>query len=132
MKKNQEKNDEPNLDLMKKAIRNHYEKLGYQVRFPKINIPVGNAAIDGEIIVDPEFKIAVELKGPNDNDVVKGLGQLSEALIKPEYRQAILVVTKKRGRTVRRESFKKIGIGLVTVDSDANLCFLLDARDSYL
>lgn len=122
---------EPNLDLMKEAIRRYYEHKGFEVSFPDQNIPTGNAAIDGEIKVNPDFKIAVEFKGPEDDDVVKGLGQLVEALI-DGYQQAILVVTAKRGRTVRRKSFRKLNIGLATVDPRGNIKFLEEAKNSKL
>lgn len=116
------------LDQMKDAIRACYKDRQYEVNFPDQNIPVGNAQIDGEIIVTNSFKIAVELKGPGDDDVVKGIGQLIEAGA-DSYQQGMLVVTERRGRTVRRTVFKRIGIGLMTVDVRGNVKFLVEARN---
>jgi len=129
MDKSTKEKDEPDLNVMKEAVRRHYQGLGFGVRFPDQNIRVGNAEIDGEIIVSSNSKIAVELKGPGDDEVVKGIGQLVEAEI-DGYQQAILVVTERRGRTVRRKAFRKLGIGLVAVDLDGTLRFIEEAKDS--
>jgi len=125
-----ERTQKKEIDLcnFKEAIRKYYTDEKFEVNFPSLNIPVGNAQIDGEIIRKDGFKIAVELKGPGDTDVVKGIGQLVEAAIHG-YHQAILVVTEKRARTIRREVFEKIGIGLVTVSAEGNVKFLVQARD---
>jgi len=115
------------LHLFEKAIRQYYKKKGFTVRFPSVNIPVGNAQIDGEA-VRSGFKIAIELKGPADKDIVKGIGQLVEAHVHG-YQQAFLVVTEKRGQTIRKEIFEKTGIGLATVSKSDTLHFLVEALD---
>ena len=114
------------LRVMKDAIRRYYQK--HEVSFPDQNIRVGNAQIDGEVILTDSFKIAVELKGPGDRSVVKGVGQLVEAAVNG-YQQGILVVTEKRGQTINRRVFERLGIGLVTVTAEDQIKFLVQARN---
>lgn len=121
-------NRKTSLDDMQNAIKQYYPDTNFDVNFPKLNIPVGNAKIDGEVVKENGFKIAVELKGPKDTDIVKGIGQLVEAGVHG-YQQAILVVTEKRGRTIRKEVFEKTGIGLVVVSAQGKVKFLVQARD---
>lgn len=119
---------EATLRDLKEAVRKFYKDKKLRVNFPDLNIRVGNAQIDGEIERNDGLKIAVELKDPGDRDIVKGIGQLVEAAVHG-YQQAILVVTEKRGQTIHRDVFEKVGIGLVTVSVDGNVKFLVQARN---
>jgi hypothetical protein len=70
------------------AIARHFKQKGFKVKMKPVK--VGNAAIDGEVI-GVRWKMAVETKSTHD-DVIRGLGQLSEALAHG-YDSAALVVS---------------------------------------
>lgn len=128
MRKERIANKKASLLDFKKAIKKYYKKQKLRVNFPALNIRVGNAEIDGEVERKDGFKIGVELKGPGDNSIVKGIGQLVEAHVHG-YQQAILVVTEKRAQTIRREVFERTGIGLVTVSLDGYVNFIVEAQN---
>jgi len=58
------------------AIQRYFRAQGYKVNMKGVR--VGNSVIDGEAANDSE-KIALEIKSAHD-DIVRGIGQLSEAL----------------------------------------------------
>ncbi len=58
------------------AVQRHFRTLGYKVNMKGVR--VGNSVIDGEA-ENASGRVALEIKSGHD-DVVRGIGQLSEAL----------------------------------------------------
>ncbi len=101
-----------NLRWMKWAISRHFRQEGLQVHLASIRL--GNTAIDGEVIGDG-WKMGLELKTPND-DITRGIGQLSEALAYG-YSRAALVTTLHNAKYIDRVVFDKFGFILLGIDS---------------
>jgi predicted RecB family endonuclease len=80
-------------------------------------VKVGNSIIDGEAENDSE-KIALEIKSGHD-DVIRGIGQLSEALASG-YKTAVLVTSVQHAKRIRPNVFKN-GLVLFGVDSKAKV-----------
>ncbi len=97
---------------MKWAISRHFRQEGLQVHLASIRL--GNTAIDGEVIGDG-WKMGLELKTPND-DITRGIGQLSEALAYG-YSRAALVTTLHNAKYIDRVVFDKFGFILLGIDS---------------
>jgi len=70
--------------------------------------------IDGEVIGDG-WKMALELKTPKD-DVTRGIGQLTEALVYG-YDRAAMITTLRTARRIDRKVFDRFGLVLLGVDS---------------
>jgi hypothetical protein len=98
------------------AITKHFREKGYRTNMKPVK--VGNAAIDGEVIGE-HWKLALEIKSGHD-DVVRGLGQLSEALAHG-YDSAALVLSLRHARTLNAAAFSKHNIVVLGVDSKAEI-----------
>lgn len=98
--------------FLKRAIKKHFECLGYEVNMDRIKL--GNSEIDGESHKDNE-RTAIEIKTHND-DIVRGLGQLGEALAFG-YNKAVLVTTIRKAKKIDQTVFKHYGWKLIGVDS---------------
>lgn len=94
------------------AIAKHFREKGYNVSMRAVK--VGNAAIDGEV-VDRAWRMALEIKSTHD-DVIRGIGQLTEALAHG-YQSAALITSMQHARRIRAEAFNKLGLVLLGVDS---------------
>jgi hypothetical protein len=105
-----------NLSWMSWAITRYFRNQGLEAHLRPIRL--GNAIIDGEI-TGRDCRIALELKTPND-DVVRGIGQLSEALAY-SYDRATLVTTMRNARRIKTRVFRKLGITLLGVDSNGTV-----------
>jgi hypothetical protein len=101
-----------NLRWLKWAIARHFRQKGLQVSIASIRL--GNAAIDGEV-KGRGWKMALEIKTPRD-DLVRGLGQLAEALAHG-YESAALVTTLKNAKRIKPDVFNKMGLVVLGVDS---------------
>jgi hypothetical protein len=75
---------------------------------------VGNAAIDG-VVEGKGWKMALEIKSTHD-DIVRGLGQLAEALAHG-YTSVALVTSLKNSKRVKPDVFDRLGIVLLGIDS---------------
>ena len=82
-------------------------------------IKLGNSEIDGEATDQNGTKIAIEIKTYND-DVVRGLGQLCEALAFG-YDKAFLVTTIRKAKKIDQTTFKHYGWKLIGVDSKGKI-----------
>ena len=100
------------------AIQRHFRTQGYRVNMKGVR--VGNSVIDGEAENSRE-KIALEIKSGHD-DVVRGLGQLSEALA-CGYKTAALVTSVRRAKRIKPNVFKN-GLILLGVNSKGNVAKL--------
>ena len=78
------------------------------------SIKLGNVAIDGEVL-GKGWRMALELKTPQD-DITRGIGQLSEALAYG-YNQVAMVTTLRAAKDVDSKVFDKLGLILLGVDS---------------
>lgn len=105
-----------NLRWLKWAVAKHFRERGLEVSLRSIR--VGNCMIDGEV-VGSAWKMALELKSTGD-DLVRGLGQLSEALANG-YDEAALVTTIRRARRINPSVFNRHRFILLGVDSKANV-----------
>jgi hypothetical protein len=101
---------------MKWAITRHFKQQGLKVRL--VPIALGNATIDGEVIGEG-WKMALELKTPND-DIVRGLGQILEALAYG-YDKTALVTTLRKAKRIDLAVFDRFGLTLLGIDSKANV-----------
>ena len=81
-------------------------------------VRVGNAIVDGEVIGE-HWKMALEIKSGHD-DVVRGLGQLSEALAHG-YNSVALVVSLRHAKKLNHTVFSKNNIVVLGVDSKAQI-----------
>jgi predicted RecB family endonuclease len=97
------------------TIQHYFRTQGYKVNMKGVR--VGNSIIDGEAENDSE-KIAIEIKSGHD-DVIRGIGQLSEALA-CGYKTAALVTSVQRAKRIKPAVFKN-GLVLLGVDSRANV-----------
>ena len=82
------------------------------------SIKLGNVAIDGEVL-GKGWKMALELKTPQD-DVTRGIGQLSEALAHG-YNQVALVTTLHAAKKIDSAVFDKLSFVLLGIDSKGNV-----------
>ena len=98
------------------AIAKHFREKGYKVNMRSVK--VGNAAIDGEVIT-AHWRMALEVKSGED-DVVRGLGQLSEALAHG-YTSAALVVSLRHAKKLDPTVFSKHDFVVLGVDSKAKV-----------
>ncbi len=105
-----------NLRWLKWAVARHFRERGMEVRLRDIR--VGNCMIDGEV-AGKGWRMALELKSTGD-DVIRGLGQLSEALANG-YDEAALVTTARRAKRIKPAAFNRHGFVLLAVDSKANV-----------
>ena len=105
-----------NLRWLKWHIASYYRNQRYQVNLHSIKL--GNTAIDGEVI-GKGVRIALEIKTCRD-DVTRGLGQLTEALVFG-YDKAALVTTLRKAKTIDRTVFDKMGFLLLGIDSSGNV-----------
>jgi hypothetical protein len=80
-------------------------------------VRVGNSIIDGEAENGSE-RIAIEIKSGHD-DIIRGIGQLSEALA-CGYETAALVTSVRHAKRINSNVFKN-GLVLMGVDSKANV-----------
>jgi len=94
------------------AVQRRFRKQGYRVSLKGVR--VGNSIIDGEAKNDSE-KVAIEIKSGHD-DVVRGIGQLSEALASG-YKTAALVTSVRHARRIRSAVFNRMGLVLSGVNS---------------
>lgn len=97
------------------AVQRYYRTLGYKVNMKGVR--VGNSIIDGEAENGRE-KVALEIKSGHD-DVVRGIGQLSEALA-CGYKTAALVTSVQHAKRINPTVFKN-GLVLLGVNSRANI-----------
>jgi len=84
------------------AVAKHFRDRGLLVNMRPVK--VGNAAIDGEV-VGRGWKMALEIKSGRD-DVIRGIGQCTEALAKG-YRSAAVVTSVQRAKRIRPEVFNE-------------------------
>ena len=98
------------------AIAKHFREKGYVVNMKAVK--VGNAAIDGEVVGN-RWKLALEIKSGHD-DVIRGLGQLHEALAHG-YSSAALVVSLRHAKRLKPTAFRLHGIVVLGVDSKAHV-----------
>jgi hypothetical protein len=98
------------------AIARHFRRKGLKVNMNGVR--VGNAIIDGEVI-GCKWRMALEIKSGHD-DVIRGLGQLCEALASG-YGSAALVVSLKHAKKLDRAAFGKYNIVILGIDSDAHV-----------
>jgi hypothetical protein len=94
------------------AIAKHFRGKGLKVNMKPVK--VGNAVIDGEVIGEG-WRMALEIKSGHD-DVVRGVGQLSEALAHG-YCSAALVVSLRHAKTLNPTVFSSRNIVVLGVDS---------------
>lgn len=80
-------------------------------------VKLGNAVIDGEVVGN-QWRMALEIKSGHD-DVIRGLGQLVEAL-SHGYPTAALVASLRRARRLDRAVFQN-GLVLLGVDSKTQI-----------
>jgi hypothetical protein len=97
------------------AIARHFRQRGYRVNMKTVK--VGNAAIDGEVI-GARWKMALEIKSGHD-DIIRGLGQLSEALAHG-YDSAALIVSLRHAKKLNPTTFKH-NIVVLGADSKAQI-----------
>ena len=101
-----------NLRWLRWATARYFRHQGLNIRLASIRL--GNTAIDGEVLGDG-WKMALELKTPND-DIARGLGQLTEALAYG-YDRAALVTTLRNAKLIDERVFVRFGIILMGIDS---------------
>ena len=94
------------------TVSRHFRQQGLAVRMTSIK--VGNAAIDGEV-EGHRWRMALEVKSTHD-DIVRGLGQLVEALAYG-YSSAALVTSLRNARRIKSETFDRLGLVLLGVDA---------------
>ena len=82
------------------------------------SVRVGNAIVDGEVVGE-KWRMALEIKSGHD-DVIRGLGQLSEALAHG-YDSAALVVSRQHAKALNPSSFNRYNIVILGVDSKAQI-----------
>ena len=82
------------------------------------SIKLGNVAIDGEVL-GKGWRMALELKTPQD-DITRGIGQLSEALAYG-YNQVALVTTLRNAKRIDPAVFDRLGMVLLGIDSKGNV-----------
>ena len=97
------------------AIARHFRQKGYIVNMK--GVKVGNAIIDGEVVGE-NWRMALEVKSGHD-DVIRGLGQLFEALAHG-YSSAALVVSLRHAKKLDRRAFKG-GVVVLGVDAKAEV-----------
>jgi hypothetical protein len=97
---------------LKWAVSRHFRRKGLTVRMTAVK--VGNAAIDGEV-EGQGWRMALEIKSTHD-DIVRGLGQLVEALAHG-YTSVALVTSLRNARRVKPDVFDRLGLVLLGVDS---------------
>ncbi|MGP8068837.1 MAG: hypothetical protein ACLP5V_02980 [Candidatus Bathyarchaeia archaeon] len=105
-----------NLRWLKWAVGRHFRRKGLAVSLRGVR--VGNGMVDGEV-TGRGWRMALELKSTGD-DVIRGLGQLSEALANG-YDRAALVTTMRRAKHIDPSVFDRQGFILLGVDSRANV-----------
>ncbi|MEM2026842.1 MAG: hypothetical protein QW341_00565 [Candidatus Bathyarchaeia archaeon] len=110
---------------LSRAAARFFRERGCEVFFPKGGIHVGNGMIDGEAY-ERGIKIAVELKSDND-DVLRGLGQLLEALAHG-YDEALLVTSQSRAERLDPKVFEASGIGLAAVNSRGEMKIIVEPK----
>ncbi len=89
-------------------------------------VKMGNVAIDGEVL-GKAWRMALEIKTGHD-DVVRGLGQLIEALAHG-YQSAALVTSLKHARCLKPTVFEETqGLVLLGVDSKGQVEQMYPAR----
>jgi hypothetical protein len=81
-------------------------------------VKVGNAAIDG-VVEGKGWKMALEIKSTHD-DIVRGLGQLAEALAHG-YTSVALVTSLKNSKRVKPDVFDRLGMVLLGIDSNGTV-----------
>lgn len=94
------------------AVSRHFRREGLTVNMAAAK--VGNAAIDGEV-EGQGWKMALEIKSTHD-DIVRGLGQLVEALAHG-YASVALVTSLKNAKRIKPDIFDRLGLVLLGVDS---------------
>ena len=97
------------------AIQRHFRTQGYRVNMKGVR--VGNSVIDGEA-ENGRDRIALEIKSGHD-DVIRGIGQLSEALA-CGYTTAALVTSVRHAKRIKPTVFKN-GLVLLGIDSKADV-----------
>ena len=106
-----------NEKWLKWAITRYYRSHGYDVMMKPAR--AGNALVDG-VAVGPEGdRIAIEVKSPRD-DVIRGIGQCYEAVC-AGYTRAVLVMTLRVARKLRKRAFQRRGIRLIGIDAKARI-----------
>ena len=105
-----------NEKWLKWAAVRHFRQKGFRVSMHGVR--VGNAIVDGEVVGE-HWRMALEIKSGHD-DVIRGLGQLSEALAHG-YSSAALVVSLKHARKLSRQVFAKHNLVVLGVDSKAQV-----------
>ena len=84
------------------AISRHLRDRGFSVNMNGVRL--GNAVIDDEVVGN-QWRMVLEVKSGHD-DVVRGLGQLSEAL-SHGYQTAALVTSLRRARRLDTRGLRK-------------------------
>jgi len=102
---------------LKWAVARYYRSLGYKVSMKPAR--VDNAMVDGVAIGPEHERIAIEVKSPRD-DIVRGIGQCSEALA-AGYTRAVLVTTLRVAKRLRKRVFQRRGLRLLGVDAKARM-----------
>ena len=98
------------------AISRHFRKKGFKVNMK--GVKVGNAIVDGEVI-GKNWRMALEIKSGHD-DVIRGLGQLLEALAQG-YNSTALIVSMRHARRLNLTAFKKHNMVVLGVDAKAHI-----------
>ncbi len=99
------------------AVARHFRQKGYTVNMKPVKI--GNVAIDGEVF-GKAWRMALEIKTAHD-DIVRGVGQLTEALAHG-YQSAALVTSLRHARHLKQTVFDETqGLVLLGVDSKGNV-----------
>jgi hypothetical protein len=105
-----------NEKWLKWAVARHFRQKGLRVNM--IGVRVGNAIIDGEVVGN-KWRMALEIKTKHD-DVIRGLGQLSEALAHG-YNSAALVVSLRHAKKLNPTVFERYNIATLGVDSKGRI-----------
>jgi hypothetical protein len=79
----------------------------------------GNAMVDGVALSPEGERTAIEVKSPSD-DIIRGVGQCFEALA-AGYSRAVLVMTLRVAKKLRKRVFCRRGVRLVGVDTKARI-----------
>jgi hypothetical protein len=111
-----------NERFLKWAAKRYYKRLGCKVSIRRIRTL--NTEIDGEAFAPNGYRIAIELKTPQD-DLARGIGQLTEALAHG-YDKAALVTTFRNAKKINDRVFHHFGIALLGVDCHGQIHVLAD------
>ena len=111
-------------EFLTARVTRYYRLKGYVV---EREVKLGNSVIDlAATHPRTREKIAVEVKASGD-DVVRGVGQLCEAL-SWSYSQAVLVMGLRDAGNVALKVFQVYGIGVAGIDSRGSITWIIEPR----